>query len=61
MNDQSPALITWVEVEHSKRLSAHYFPEMICSMIASTGVTLKKLKISLLESANAECLTSKGM
>ncbi|UZO10992.1 uncharacterized protein OCT59_002569 [Rhizophagus irregularis] len=34
--DESPAVITFVEVEHQKRLSARYFIEKLCSLIAST-------------------------
>lgn len=54
MHDQSPALITWIEVENSKRMSAHHFPEMLCSMIASTWATLKKLQVSTLENINID-------
>jgi hypothetical protein len=53
MHDQSPALITWIKIEHSKRMSAHHI-QMLCSMIASTGTTLKKLQVSTLENINIE-------
>ncbi|CAB4413121.1 unnamed protein product [Rhizophagus irregularis] len=32
--DESPAVITFIEVEHQKRLSARYFIEKLCSLIA---------------------------
>uniref|UniRef100_U9SSV5 Uncharacterized protein n=1 Tax=Rhizophagus irregularis (strain DAOM 181602 / DAOM 197198 / MUCL 43194) TaxID=747089 RepID=U9SSV5_RHIID len=32
--DKSPAVITFIEVEHQKRLSARYFIEKLCSLIA---------------------------
>ena len=38
--DESPAVITFIEVEHQKRLSARYFIEKLCSLIASTGAFL---------------------
>ena len=38
--DESPAVITFIEVEHQKRLSARYFIEKLCSLIASTGTSL---------------------
>ncbi|GBC40803.2 hypothetical protein GLOIN_2v1843832 [Rhizophagus irregularis DAOM 181602=DAOM 197198] len=34
--DESPAVITFIEVEHQKRLSARYFIEKLCSLIVST-------------------------
>ncbi|CAG8827502.1 29094_t:CDS:2, partial [Gigaspora margarita] len=37
----SPAVETYIEVEYQRRLSAKYFPEILCSLIASTGATLK--------------------
>jgi hypothetical protein len=33
INDQSPALITWIENKHTKRISIYQFPEMLYSMI----------------------------
>ena len=38
--DSSSAAETYIEVEYQKRLSAKYFPEILCSLIASTGVSL---------------------
>ncbi|GBC12170.2 hypothetical protein GLOIN_2v1842826 [Rhizophagus irregularis DAOM 181602=DAOM 197198] len=43
--DESPAVITFVEVEHQKRLSARYFIEKLCSLIASTGASLQLIKM----------------
>ncbi|CAI2196207.1 18512_t:CDS:1, partial [Funneliformis geosporum] len=43
--DQSPAVITFIEVEHQKRLSARYFIEKLCSLIASTGAFLQLIKM----------------
>ncbi|PKK58435.1 hypothetical protein RhiirC2_796303, partial [Rhizophagus irregularis] len=34
--DESLVAITFIEVEHQKRLSARYFIEKLCSLIAST-------------------------
>ncbi|CAB4417939.1 unnamed protein product [Rhizophagus irregularis] len=42
--DESPAVITFIEVEHQKRLSARYFIEKLCSLIASTGASLLTYK-----------------
>src|SRR5207302_1969667 len=42
--DQSPAVISFIEVEHQKRLSARNFIEISCSLIASTGASLKLIK-----------------
>ncbi|UZO23096.1 uncharacterized protein OCT59_015440 [Rhizophagus irregularis] len=43
--DKSPAIITFIEVEHQKRLSARYFIEKLCSLIASTSASLQLIKI----------------
>ncbi|CAG8461670.1 25914_t:CDS:2 [Gigaspora margarita] len=43
--DESPAVIKFIEVEHQKRLSARYFIEKLCSLIASTGASLQLIKI----------------
>src|SRR6266542_494728 len=43
--NESPAIITFIEVEHQKHLSARYFIEKLCSLIASTGASLQLIKI----------------
>src|SRR3954466_5345306 len=43
--DESPAVITFIEVEHQKRLSARYFIEKLCSLVASTGTSLQLIKM----------------
>ncbi|RGB43552.1 hypothetical protein C1646_749566 [Rhizophagus diaphanus] len=43
--DESLAVITFIEVEHQKRLSARYFIEKLCSLIASTGASLQLIKM----------------
>ncbi|POG78371.1 hypothetical protein GLOIN_2v1538759 [Rhizophagus irregularis DAOM 181602=DAOM 197198] len=43
--DKSPAVITFIEVEHQKRLSARYFIEKLCSLIASTSASLQLIKM----------------
>src|SRR6185312_13956397 len=43
--DQSPAVTSFIEVEHQKRLSARNFIEISCSLIASTGASLKLIKM----------------
>ncbi|GBB96825.1 hypothetical protein RclHR1_28460001 [Rhizophagus clarus] len=43
--DESLAVITFIEVEHQKHLSARYFIEKLCSLIASTGAFLQLIKI----------------
>ncbi|POG66631.1 hypothetical protein GLOIN_2v1655088, partial [Rhizophagus irregularis DAOM 181602=DAOM 197198] len=43
--DESPAVITFIEVEHQKRLSARYFIEKLCSLIVSTGASLQLIKM----------------
>ena len=42
--NKSPIVITFIEVEHQKRLSARYFIEKLCSLIASTGASLQLIK-----------------
>src|SRR6266511_622716 len=44
--DESSAVITFIEVEHQKRLSARYFIEKLCSLIASTGASLQLIKMN---------------
>ncbi|CAJ0847115.1 9_t:CDS:2 [Entrophospora sp. SA101] len=43
--DQSPAVTSFIEVEHQKCLSASNFIEILCSLIASTGASLKLIKM----------------
>src|SRR6266498_2700378 len=43
--DESSAVITFIKVEHQKRLSARYFIEKLCSLIASTGASLQLIKM----------------
>ncbi|CAG8459218.1 6177_t:CDS:2, partial [Gigaspora rosea] len=43
--DQSLAVTSFIEVEHQKRLSTRNFIEISCSLIASTGVSLKLIKM----------------
>ena len=43
--DESPAVITFIEVEHQKRLSARYFIEKLCNLIASTCTSLQLIKM----------------
>ncbi|CAG8503509.1 10593_t:CDS:10 [Scutellospora calospora] len=43
--DQSPAITSFVEVEHQKHLSTRNFIKISCSLIASTGVSLKLIKM----------------
>ncbi|CAG8493202.1 1493_t:CDS:2 [Racocetra persica] len=40
--DESPAVITFIEVEYQKRLSARYFIVKFCSLIASTTLVIKE-------------------
>ncbi|CAG8804381.1 8464_t:CDS:2, partial [Gigaspora rosea] len=49
----SPAVETYIEVEYQRCLSAKYFPEILCSLIASTGNIEKKIK-----SADAELIAN---
>ncbi|CAG8651519.1 3941_t:CDS:1, partial [Paraglomus occultum] len=48
----SPAVETYIEVEYQRRLSAKYFPEILCSLIASTGVTLELISVEDTEKVN---------
>ncbi|CAG8577082.1 13066_t:CDS:2, partial [Racocetra persica] len=43
--DESPAVIIFIEVEHQKRLSARYFIEKLCSLIASTSASFQLIKM----------------
>ena len=43
--DESPAVTTFIEVEHQKRLSARYFIKKLCSLIASTSASLQLTKM----------------
>ncbi|CAJ0835309.1 13188_t:CDS:2 [Entrophospora sp. SA101] len=43
--DQSPTVTSFVEVEHRKRLSARNFIKISCSLISSTGASLKLIKM----------------
>ncbi|CAG8801394.1 34408_t:CDS:2 [Gigaspora margarita] len=43
--DESLAIIIFIEVEHQKCLSAKYFIEKLCSLIASTGASLQLIKM----------------
>ena len=43
--DESPAVITFIEVEHQKCLFAKYFIEKLCSLIASTDASLQLTKM----------------
>ncbi|GBB99545.1 hypothetical protein RclHR1_35580001 [Rhizophagus clarus] len=43
--DESLAVVTFIEVEYQKRLSARYFIEKLCSLIASTGASLRLIKV----------------
>ncbi|CAG8845521.1 14968_t:CDS:2, partial [Gigaspora margarita] len=52
--NSSPAVITFIEVEHQKHLSAKYFIEKLCSLIASTGASLQLIKMD--ESHEAKVL-----
>ncbi|RIA99157.1 hypothetical protein C1645_811904 [Glomus cerebriforme] len=40
--DKSPAVITFIEVEHQKRLSARYFIKKLCSLIAIEALVIKE-------------------
>ncbi|CAJ0836198.1 12197_t:CDS:2 [Entrophospora sp. SA101] len=50
--DLSPAVETYFEVEYQKHLSAKYFPEILCSLIASTGATLELISAEDTEKVN---------
>ncbi|CAG8659049.1 827_t:CDS:1, partial [Diversispora eburnea] len=43
--DQSSTVTSFIEVEHQKCLSARNFIEISCSLIASTGASLKLIKM----------------
>ncbi|CAI2176758.1 2518_t:CDS:2 [Funneliformis geosporum] len=43
--DSSPAVITFIEIEHQKHLSARYFIEKLCSLIANTDAFLQFIKM----------------
>ncbi|RHZ56118.1 hypothetical protein Glove_406g23 [Diversispora epigaea] len=48
----SPVVETYIEVEYQRRLSAKYFPEILCSLIASTEATLELILIENAEKVN---------
>ncbi|KAF0534960.1 helicase [Gigaspora margarita] len=50
--DSSLAVETYIEVEYQSHLSAKYFPEILCSLIASTGVTLELISTEDSEKVN---------
>ncbi|CAG8619224.1 2809_t:CDS:2 [Paraglomus occultum] len=50
--DLSPAVETYIEVEYQRRLSAKYFPEILCSLIVSTGATLELISAKDTEKVN---------
>ncbi|CAG8840602.1 14766_t:CDS:2, partial [Gigaspora margarita] len=50
--DSSPAVETYIEVEYQRRLSAKYFPGILCSLIASTGATLELISAEDAEKVN---------
>ncbi|CAI2193356.1 13219_t:CDS:2, partial [Funneliformis geosporum] len=39
--DASLAVETYIEAEYQRRLSAKYFPEILCSLVSSTGASLE--------------------
>ncbi|CAI2198556.1 6020_t:CDS:2, partial [Funneliformis geosporum] len=39
--DASSAVETYIEAEYQRRLSAKYFPEILCSLVSSTGASLE--------------------
>ena len=39
--DVSPAVETYIEAEYQRRLSAKYFPEILCGLVFSTGASLE--------------------
>ncbi|CAI2179008.1 9148_t:CDS:2, partial [Funneliformis geosporum] len=43
--DSSSTVITFIEVEHQKHLSARYFIEKLCSLIASISIFLQLIKM----------------
>ncbi|CAJ0847312.1 8711_t:CDS:2, partial [Entrophospora sp. SA101] len=52
--DSSPAVETYIEVEYQRRLSAKYFPEILCSPIASTGASLDLFSVENSNLAKAD-------
>ncbi|CAG8817676.1 45659_t:CDS:2 [Gigaspora margarita] len=48
----SLAVKTYIEVEYQRYLSAKYFPEILCSLIASTRATLELFSIDDTEKVN---------
>src|SRR6266511_858246 len=53
--DESSAVITFIEVKHQKRLSARYFIEKLCSLIASTGTSLQLIKMDESQGVIGNC------
>ncbi|CAI2179391.1 198_t:CDS:2 [Funneliformis geosporum] len=53
--DQSPAVISYLEVEHRKRFSARNFIEISCSLIASTGASLQLIKMDESQGVIGNC------
>jgi hypothetical protein len=53
--DESLAVITFIEVEHQKCLSARYFIEKLCSLIASTGASLQLIKMDESQGVIGNC------
>ncbi|GBB86379.1 hypothetical protein RclHR1_12800011 [Rhizophagus clarus] len=43
--DEFLTVVTFIEIKHQKRLSARYFIEKLCSLIASTGASLQLIKV----------------
>src|SRR6266511_1762488 len=43
--DSSLAVETYIEVEYQRQLSAKYFLEILCSLIASTGASLELITV----------------
>ncbi|CAG8584733.1 5812_t:CDS:1, partial [Scutellospora calospora] len=43
--NSSLAVETYIEIEYQRRLSAKYFPEIFCSLIASTGALLELIAV----------------
>ncbi|CAJ0830229.1 8848_t:CDS:2 [Entrophospora sp. SA101] len=52
--DSSPTVETYIEVEYQRRLSAKYFPEILCSLIASTGASLDLVSVENSNLAKAD-------
>jgi hypothetical protein len=53
--DSSPAIITFIEVEHQKHLSVRYFIKKLCSLIASTGASLQLIKMDKSQGIIGNC------